>query len=198
MSTEIKQVTQHIYAKFEDMEEDFQEQVSSAFEQQLKRHTQNVAESEADQASETEAVEVALDALEQKYEDLSKSLEELASAITNSGEELPTLFDAIQQQQATISDAVKTRANEVASLVEAYANDWKFGELDEIEGPLPAFFAEEAKALPDDLAQAKMAIISSGTIGIYRHTLSPFLIPFFSKISISIIFSINNSIFFSL
>ena len=32
MSTEIKQVTQHIYAKFEDMEEDFQEQVSSAFE----------------------------------------------------------------------------------------------------------------------------------------------------------------------
>ena len=157
MSTEIKQVTQHIYAKFEDMEEDFQEQVSSAFEQQLKRHTQNVAESEADQASETEAVEVALDALEQKYEDLSKSLEELASAITNSGEELPTLFDAIQQQQATISDAVKTRANEVASLVEAYANDWKFGELDEIEVPLPAFFAEEAKALPDDLAQAKMA-----------------------------------------
>ena len=157
MSTEIKQVTQHIYAKFEDMEEDFQEQVSSAFEQQLKRHTQNVAESEADQASETEAVEVALDALEQKYEDLSKSLEELASALTNSGEELPTLFDAIQQQQATISDAVKTRANEVASLVEAYANDWKFGELDEIEVPLPAFFAEEAKALPDDLAQAKMA-----------------------------------------
>ena len=157
MSTEIKQVTQHIYAKFEDMEEDFQEQVSSAFEQQLKRHTQNVAESEADQASETEAVEVALDALEQKYEDLSKSLEELASAITNSGEELPTLFDAIQQQQATISDAVKTRANEVASLVEAYANDWKFGELDEIEVPLPAFFAEEAKALPDDLAQAKIA-----------------------------------------
>ena len=156
MSTEIKQVTQHIYAKFEDMEEDFQEQVSSAFEQQLKRHTQNVAESEADQASETEAVEVALDALEQKYEDLSKSLEELASAITNSGEELPTLFDAIQQQQATISDAVKTRANEVASLVEAYTNDWKFGELDEIEVPLPAFFAEEAKALPDDLAQAKM------------------------------------------
>ena len=152
MSTEIKQVTQHIYAKFEDMEEDFQEQVSSAFEQQLKRHTQNVAESEADQASETEAVEVALDALEQKYEDLSNSLEELASAITNSGNQLPTLFDAITQQQAAISDAVKARAEEVESLVEAYANDWKFGELDEIEVPLPAFFAEEAKALPDDLA----------------------------------------------
>ena len=157
MSTEIKQVTEHIYAKFEDMEEDFQEQVSSAFEQQLKRHTQNVAESEADQASETEAVEVALDALEQKYEDLSNSLEELASAITNSGNQLPTLFDAITQQQAAISDAVKARAEEVESLVEAYANDWKFGELDEIEVPLPAFFAEEAKALPDDLAQAKMA-----------------------------------------
>ena len=157
MSTEIKQVTEHIYAKFEDLKEDFQDQVGFAFEQQLKRHTQNVAESEADQASETEAVEVALDVLEQKYEDLSNSLEELASAITNSGNQLPTLFDAITQQQAAISDAVKARAEEVESLVEAYANDWKFGELDEIEVPLPAFFAEEAKALPDDLAQAKMA-----------------------------------------
>ena len=95
MSTEIKQVTEHIYAKFEDLKEDFQDQVGFAFEQQLKRHTQNVAESEADQASETEAVEVALDALEQKYEDLSNSLEELASAITNSGNQLPTLFDVI-------------------------------------------------------------------------------------------------------